>query len=104
MFRTASCASLIPMVPEVRYACCGDGYVAYQVIGDGPPDLLVLWGYLTHLEHAWRDPASARFLGRLADIARCTRFDMRGFGLSDPLTGQPELTDRMDEITAVLDA
>jgi pimeloyl-ACP methyl ester carboxylesterase/DNA-binding CsgD family transcriptional regulator len=92
------------MLPEVRYASCGDGYVAYQAIGQGPPDLLIMFAYLTHLEHAWRDPNSARFLGRLADIARVIRFDIRGFGLSDPLPGQPGLPKRMGEITAVLDA
>jgi pimeloyl-ACP methyl ester carboxylesterase/DNA-binding CsgD family transcriptional regulator len=92
------------MLPEVRYVRCDDGYVAYQVIGEGPPDLLVIWGYLTHLEHPWHDPSSARFLGRLADIARVIRFDIRGFGLSDPLTGRPALSERMGEINAVLDA
>ena len=92
------------MLPEVRYASCGDGYVAYQAIGDGPPDLLVMFAYLTHIEHAWREPNSARFLGRLADMARVIRFDIRGFGLSDPLRGQPSLPERMGEITAVLDA
>jgi pimeloyl-ACP methyl ester carboxylesterase/DNA-binding CsgD family transcriptional regulator len=92
------------MMPEVCYVRCGDGYVAYQVIGEGPADLVVIFADLTHLEHAWRDPSNARFLGRLADTARVIRFDKRGFGLSDPLTGRPTLSDRMGEITAVLDA
>ena len=92
------------MLPEIRYASCGDGYVAYQVVGEGPPDLLIMFAYLTHLEHGWREPGSARFLGRLADIARVTRFDVRGFGLSDPLPDRPTLSERMGEITAVLDA
>jgi pimeloyl-ACP methyl ester carboxylesterase/DNA-binding CsgD family transcriptional regulator len=91
------------MLPKIRYASCGDGYVAYQAIGEGPPDLLVMFAYLTHIEHAWREPNSARFLGRLADMARVIRFDIRGFGLSDPLRGQPSLSERMGEITAVLD-
>ena len=90
--------------PEVRYASCGDGYVAHQVVGSGPTDLLVIFADLTHIEHGWREPAEARFLGRLADAFRLIRFDKRGFGLSDPLTGRPTLADRMGEITAVLDA
>src|SRR5262245_47429025 len=92
------------MLPEVRYVRCGDGYVAYQVVGEGPPDLLAIFADLTHLEHSWRDPGSARLQGRLADISRFIRFDKRGFGLSDPLTGRPTLSDRMGEVTAVLDA
>jgi pimeloyl-ACP methyl ester carboxylesterase/DNA-binding CsgD family transcriptional regulator len=93
------------MPPEVRYVSCGDGgYVAYQVIGQGPPDLLAVFADVTHLEHEWREPTHARFLGRLADMARLIRFDKRGFGLSDPLTGHPPLSERMVEITAVLDA
>jgi pimeloyl-ACP methyl ester carboxylesterase/DNA-binding CsgD family transcriptional regulator len=104
MFATTPYASMKAMLPEIRYAKSGDGYVAYQTIGDRPTDLLVLFAYLTHLEHAWSDPNSARFLGRLADIARVTRFDVRGFGLSDPLNGKPDLSERMGEITAVLDA
>ena len=92
------------MQPEIRYADCGDGYVAYQALGEGPPDLLMMFAYLTHIEHGWREPNSARFLGRLCDIGRVTRFDVRGFGLSDPLRGQPSLSERMSEVDAVLDA
>ena len=91
-------------MPEVRYARCGDGYVAYQVIGDGPTDLLVIFADLTHIEYEWREPSYARFLGRLTDGARVIRFDKRGFGLSDPLAGRTTLAERMSEITAVLDA
>jgi pimeloyl-ACP methyl ester carboxylesterase/DNA-binding CsgD family transcriptional regulator len=92
------------MLPEVRYAPSDEGYVAYQVIGRGPPDLLAVFPDLTHLEHEWREPSHARFFSRLADISRFIRFDKRGFGLSDPLTGRPSLSERMNEITAVLDA
>ncbi len=92
------------VLPEIRYANCGDGYVAYQVVGEGPPDLLVMFAYLTHIEHGWRDPNSARFVARLADMAKVIRFDIRGFGLSDPLRGRPTLSERMGEMSAVLDA
>ena len=91
------------MQPEVRYVPCGDGYVAYQVVGDGPVDLLVLFADVTHLEHAWRDPSTARFAGRLSDWSRLIGFDKRGFGLSDPMVGRPSLAERMVEIEAVLD-
>ena len=95
---------ILLVLPDIRYVRCGDGYVACQVIGDGPTDLLVIFADVTHIEHGWREPGSARFLGRLADAMRVVQFDKRGFGLSDPLTGRPTLADRMGEITAVLDA
>jgi pimeloyl-ACP methyl ester carboxylesterase/DNA-binding CsgD family transcriptional regulator len=94
----------MPMTPEVRYVRCGDGYVAHQVIGDGQPDLLVIFADLTHIEFAWREPGVARFLGRLADWSRLIYCDKRGFGLSDPIVGQPTIAERMAEISAVLDA
>jgi pimeloyl-ACP methyl ester carboxylesterase/DNA-binding CsgD family transcriptional regulator len=90
--------------PEVKYVQCGDGYVAYEVFGGGSTDLLMIFADLTHLEHTWREPSEARFLNRLADSVRVIRFDKRGFGLSDPLTGRPTLSQRMSEISAVLDA
>jgi len=92
------------MMPEVRYAKCGDGYVAHQVIGDGPIDLLVVFADLTHIEFAWRDPGLARFLGRLADWARVIYCDKRGFGLSDPIDGTESIDERIVEFTAVIDA
>ena len=90
--------------PEVRYVRCGDGFVAYQVIGEGPPDLVVIFADLTHIEFAWREPGIARFLGRLADWSRLIYCDKRGFGLSDPIAGRPTIAERMAEICAVLDA
>jgi pimeloyl-ACP methyl ester carboxylesterase/DNA-binding CsgD family transcriptional regulator len=92
------------MQPEVQYARCDDGYVAYQVIGEGPVDVLLIFADLTHIEFAWREPGVARFLSRLADWSRLIYCDKRGFGLSDPLTGRPTIQDRMREIEAVLEA
>jgi len=103
MFATRPDETIVPVRPEVQYVQCGDGYVAYEVFGAGPTDLLLLFADLTHLEHTWREPGEARFLTRLADVARVIRFDKRGFGLSDPLTGRPTLADRMSEVSAVLD-
>lgn len=92
------------MRPEVQYARDGDGYIAYQVIGSGPIDLVVIFADLTHLEYGWKDAALARFMARLADWSRVIYFDKRGFGLSDPMSGHPTITERVSEITAVLDA
>jgi pimeloyl-ACP methyl ester carboxylesterase/DNA-binding CsgD family transcriptional regulator len=91
------------MQPEVNYARCGDGYVAYTAIGDGPIDLFAIFADLTHLEHGWRDPGLARFLGRLADWSRLITCDKRGFGLSDRIAASATIDDRIDEISAVLD-
>lgn len=87
------------------YAQCPDGgYIAYQVVGDGPRDLLVIFADLTHLEHGWREPGVARLVGRMADSARLICCDKRGFGLSDPMKSRPSVTDRIAEISTVLDA
>jgi pimeloyl-ACP methyl ester carboxylesterase/DNA-binding CsgD family transcriptional regulator len=91
------------MQPAVNYARCGDGYVAYTAFGDGLTDLVLVFPDLTRVEHGWREPGMARFLGRLADWARVITCDKRGFGLSDPRTTHATIQDRVDEIGAVLD-
>ena len=58
MFASDSGDNLHVVQPEVRYASCGDGYVAYQVVGTGPTDLLVIFADLTHIEHGWPSPAT----------------------------------------------
>ena len=58
------------MVPETRYARSGDGYLAYQVIGSGPVDLLVVTELLSHCEHRWEEPGLSRALQRLASFTR----------------------------------
>jgi len=70
-------------VPETKYARSGDVNIAYQVIGDGPLDLVFVMGWISHLEYFWRDPSFARFLRRLASFSRLILFDKRGTGLSD---------------------
>jgi pimeloyl-ACP methyl ester carboxylesterase/DNA-binding CsgD family transcriptional regulator len=92
------------MQPEVHYVRCGDGHVAYNVIGDGSTDLMLVFADLTHLELAWRDPPLARFLGRLVDWSRLISCDKRGFGLSDRISSGATIEDRVDELTTVLDA
>src|SRR4249920_561019 len=66
--------------PETRYAKSGRVNVAYQVVGDGPRDLVLVSGFVSHLEHDWYEGRSAHFLGRLASFARLIRFDKRGTG------------------------
>lgn len=90
--------------PETRYARCGDIAIAYQVVGDGPIDLLYAPGWLSNLEHAWESPEYVRFLTRLGGFSRLIAFDKRGTGMSDRNVGFPTLEQRTDDIKAVLDA
>ena len=90
--------------PPVRYARSGDLSIAYQVTGDGPIDLVLISGFVSHLEKDWEEPRHAHFLDRLGSIARLIRFDKRGTGLSDRPPGVPDLESRMDDVRAVMDA
>ena len=90
--------------PETRYALSGDVHIAYQVIGDGPFDLVFVPGYVTHMELQWNLPGFSEFLGELGSRARLIRFDKRGTGMSDPVNGAPNLETRMDDVRAVMDA
>ena len=88
----------------IAYARSGDVNVAYEVVGDGPIDLVLVSGFVSHLALDWEEPRSARFLDRLASFARLIRFDKRGTGLSDRPGGLPDLETRMDDVRAVMDA
>ena len=92
--------------PETRYAKSGDVNIAYQVIGDGPLDLVFVMGWVSHLEYFWEEPSFARFLSRLASFSRLILFDKRGTGLSDPvpINKLPTLEERMDDVRAVMNA
>jgi pimeloyl-ACP methyl ester carboxylesterase len=96
---------LLIVVPraEIRYARSGDVNIAYQVVGEGPIDVVLVPGFISHLELDWEDPRSAHFLSRLASFSRLIRFDKRGTGLSDRPGGLPDLETRMDDVRAVLD-
>ncbi|HEU4386703.1 MAG TPA: alpha/beta fold hydrolase [Blastocatellia bacterium] len=98
--------SPVDVVPETRYARSGDLNIAYQVVGDGPLDLVFVMGWVSHLEYFWKEPSFARFLHRLASFSRLILFDKRGTGLSDrvPLNELPTLEQRMDDVRAVMDA
>jgi class 3 adenylate cyclase len=90
--------------PETRYARSGDVSIAYQVLGDGPLDLVFVPGWISHLDHYWEEPRVARFFRRLGSFARLIRFDKRGTGLSDRAVAIPTLEERMDDVRAVMDA
>ena len=90
--------------PETHYAHSGDASIAYQVVGDGPIDVVMVWGTMSHVELFWEDPFTSYFLERLASFSRLILFDKRGCGLSDRLPDQPTLEERMDDVRAVMDA
>ena len=90
--------------PQTQFTNIGDITIAYQVIGDGPIDLLYAQGWLTNIEHAWESPHYADFLTKLSRFSRLIFFDKRGTGLSERDVGVPTLEQRTEDITAVLDA
>src|SRR5687767_2197106 len=91
-------------VRKTRYARSGEVHIAYQIVGDGPMDIVFAPGLISHLDHQWEDRPTARFYNRLASIGRLILFDKRGTGLSDRNVGMPTLEERMDEIRSVMDA
>lgn len=92
------------MRPETSYARTGGVSIAYQVVGEGPLDLVLVPGFVSHVEAIWEEPSLAHFLTRLASFSRLVLFDKRGTGLSDPIVGTPTMAERMDDIRAVMDA
>jgi class 3 adenylate cyclase len=92
--------------PETRYARGKEGAVAYQVLGDGPLDLVFIPGWVTNVEVIWEEPLLANFLRRLARFSRLLCFDKRGSGVSDsvPLALLPTLEQWMDDVRMVMDA
>ena len=90
--------------PLTQFTQSGDVSIAYQVLGEGPFDLVVVPGFVSHVEQAWENPAYARFLRHLASFSRLILFDKRGTGLSDRVSGIPTLEERMDDVRAVMDA
>src|SRR3954465_3133308 len=90
--------------PPTRYARSGDASIAYQVVGEGPIDIVLVLGFATHLELQWEAPPFASFFERIASFARLILFDKRGTGLSDPVVSVPTLEERIDDVRAVMDA
>ena len=92
------------MRPETRYAQSGDVNIAYQVVGRGPRDLVLVPGWVSNVELFWEEPTMVRFIERLASFSRLILFDKRGTGLSDRVVDIPDLETRMDDLRAVMDA
>ena len=94
-------------MPETRYAKTVDGvHIAYQVVGEGPIDLVYVSGWISNVDLNWSSSDYARFLRRLASFSRLIIFDKRGVGLSDrvPNNELPDLETKMDDLLAVMDA
>lgn len=89
---------------ETKYAKSGNVNIAYQVVGEGPIDLVFVMGWVSNIEYSWEEPSFANFLKRLASFSRFVIFDKRGTGLSDRVAELPTLEQRMDDVRAVLDA
>jgi pimeloyl-ACP methyl ester carboxylesterase len=91
------------VLPVTRYALSGDVSIAFQVMGDGPIDIILVPGAVSHVEFLHEIPGYTAYLRRLAKFARVITFDKRGQGLSDRVTGAPSLEQRMDDVRAVMD-
>jgi class 3 adenylate cyclase len=87
-----------------RYARSGDLQIAYQVVGEGPLDVLIVPRWFSNIELDWELPPSARFLTRLASFARLIQFDRRGAGMSGGIAGATQLEEQIDDVRAVLEA
>lgn len=90
--------------PRTHFTSAGDVAIAYQVIGDGPVDLIYASGWLHNIDVIWEHPGYNRFLSRLAEQCRLILFDKRGTGMSDRDVGAPTLEERTDDIRAVMEA
>ena len=90
--------------PDTHYAKGPEGNIAYQVVGDGPINLVVVPGWFTHLDVQWGSPLWRSFVCELASFARVVLYDKLGTGLSDPCDGMPTLEGRIDDLRAVMDA
>jgi pimeloyl-ACP methyl ester carboxylesterase len=91
-------------VPQTRYARSGEVHIAYQVVGDGPADLVLVPGFVSNVEAIWSSPARARLFQRLASFSRLILFDKRGTGMSDRTSQVFTLEQRMEDVQAVMDA
>ena len=92
------------MVPEIQYAESKGIHIAYQTIGSGPIDLVLVPGWVSNIEIFWEEPSTVRFLRRLSTFSRLILFDKRGTGLSDKVCYTPTLEERMEDVRTVMDA
>jgi len=94
------------MIPETQYARLGGLHLAYQVLGEGPPDILLLDQWFSHQEAQWDVPQLADLREHLGSFGRLIMFDKRGTGLSDPIptSALPTLDELIEDVPAILDA
>jgi class 3 adenylate cyclase len=92
-------------LPETRYAEKDGLYVAYQLVGDGPVDVVLLTQWFSNVDSQWDVPPLAAFIRRLAAFGRVLTFDKRGTGLSDPVAASdlPSIEEWMDDLRTVMD-
>ena len=100
----SSTTSAVEGRPTTRYARSGDVHVAYHLIGNGPVNLVLTPGFVSHIDNYWDEPNLANWLTRLGGFARVAMFDKRGTGMSDRVSALPGMDERMDDIRAVMDA
>ena len=91
-------------LPETRYVHSGEVSIAYQVMGHGPMDIIVVPGLFSHVDFLHELPGYTAFMRRLSNYTRVITFDKRGQGLSDRIEGSPSLEQRMDDLRAIMDA
>ncbi len=94
----------IPAPPHTRYAKSGGVSLAYQVVGEGPIDLVFCQGFVSNVDYWWEMPVAARLLRRLSSFSRLIIWDKRGTGLSDPVDHVPSLEERVEDLEAVMAA
>ncbi|MEX2458577.1 MAG: adenylate/guanylate cyclase domain-containing protein [Actinomycetota bacterium] len=92
------------MLPQIQYADSGGIQIAYQVVGDGPLDVVLSFDWGSNLDLIWEWPQNERLFRRFTNYGRLILFDMRGVGLSDPIQNLPPMEEWMEDVTAVMDA
>jgi DNA-binding winged helix-turn-helix (wHTH) protein/pimeloyl-ACP methyl ester carboxylesterase len=96
--------AVLRVTEPIRYTVSDGLHIAYQVTGGGPLDIVLISGFVSHLELDWADPRHAHFLQRLGSFGRLIRFDKRGTGMSDRPSGLPDVETRMHDVLSVMDA
>src|SRR5215212_9864067 len=92
------------MAPKTQYAKCGEAGIAYQMVGEGDTNIVLVPSFVSHIEFFWGHPAVKSFFDRVAAFSRLVIFDKLGTGMSDPVSGVPTIEQRAEEIEAVMDA
>ena len=91
-------------VPDIKFTRSGTVDIAYQIVGDGPLDIVLMIGWVSHLEMLWELPGARHFVERFAAMGRVVLFDKRGTGLSDRPSDQPSAADMVPDARTVMDA